>query len=83
LNQNYPNPFNPITKISYTIPQSGFVELKVYDALGNLVKSLVSEQKEAGSFDVEFNGANLSSGIYYYQLKAGNFTETKKLFLIK
>ncbi|HMN49401.1 MAG TPA: T9SS type A sorting domain-containing protein [Ignavibacteriaceae bacterium] len=83
LNQNYPNPFNPITKISYTIPQSGFVELKVYDALGNLVKSLVSEQKEAGSFDVEFNGANLSSGIYYYQLKAGNFTETKKLVLMK
>jgi len=83
LNQNYPNPFNPSTQISFSIPQSGFVELKVYDALGNLVKQLVGEQKEAGSYDVEFNGANLSSGIYYYQIKAGNFTDTKKLVLMK
>lgn len=83
LDQNYPNPFNPTTKISYSIPQSGYVNLKVYDALGNLVKELVSEQKDAGYFDVQFDGSNLSSGIYYYQIKVGNFTDTKKLVIMK
>jgi hypothetical protein len=83
LSQNHPNPFNPTTKISYSIPQSGYVNLKVYDALGNLVKELVSEQKEAGYFDVQFDGSNLSSGIYYYQIKVGNFTDTKKLVIMK
>lgn len=83
LAQNYPNPFNPTTRISYTIPQAAYVQLNVYDGLGNLVKELVSEQKEAGYFDVQFDGSNLSSGIYYYQIKAGNFTETKKLVLMK
>lgn len=83
LSQNYPNPFNPTTKISYSIPQNGYVNLNVYDALGNLIKELVSEQKEAGYFDVQFDGSNLSSGIYYYQIKVGNFTDTKKLVIMK
>lgn len=83
LEQNYPNPFNPTTKISYSIPQSGFVEINVYDVVGNLIKRLVSENKEAGYYDIQFDGTGLSSGIYYYQLKSGNFIETKKLVLMK
>uniref|UniRef100_A0A7V3E7N0 T9SS type A sorting domain-containing protein n=2 Tax=Ignavibacterium album TaxID=591197 RepID=A0A7V3E7N0_9BACT len=83
LEQNYPNPFNPNTTIRYSIPKSSFVELKVYDGLGNLIQTLVSENLNAGNYEVQFNGANLSSGIYYYQIKAGNFTSTKKLVLMK
>lgn len=83
LNQNYPNPFNPSTKISYTIPKAGFVELTIYDALGNVISTLVQDSKEAGSYDVEFNGKGLSSGIYFYKLKSGNFSDVKKLMLIK
>ena len=83
LNQNYPNPFNPTTKISYSIPQSGFVQLNVYDALGNIVKTLVNESKDAGYYDVEFNASGLTSGIYFYQIKSGNFSETKKLVIMK
>ena len=83
LNQNYPNPFNPTTNISYSIPEAGFVEIKVYDAIGKLVTTLVSESKDAGYYDVEFDGSNLTSGIYLYQIKAGNFTQTKKLVLMK
>lgn len=79
LEQNYPNPFNPST----TIPKSSYVELKVYDGLGNLVQSLVNEYLDAGTYEFTFNGANLSSGIYYYQIKAGEFTATKKLVLMK
>lgn len=83
LSQNYPNPFNPTTKISYTIPQTGFVEINVYDAIGNLIKTLVSGSKDAGSYDVEFDGSGLTSGIYFYQIKSGNFTDTKKFVLMK
>jgi len=83
LSQNYPNPFNPSTRISYSIPTDGYVTLKVYDVLGNEVASLVDEQKQSGSFDVNFNASALSSGVYYYTLKAGEFTSTKKLVLMK
>ena len=91
LEQNYPNPFNPTTKIKYTIPSVGtslmkflqFVQLKVYDVLGNEVATLVNEEKPAGSYEVTFDASQLSSGIYFYTLKAGSFTETKKMAMMK
>jgi len=83
LNQNYPNPFNPVTIIRYQIPERGFITLKVYDVLGNEVATLINEEKPTGSYYVEFDGSNLSSGIYYYRLSAGNFVATKKLILLK
>jgi len=83
LEQNYPNPFNPLTKIKYQISGLGFVTLKVYDILGNEIAPLVKEEKPAGSYEVGFNGTNLTSGIYFYQLRAGNYTETRKMILLK
>ncbi len=83
LSQNYPNPFNPSTVINYTLQQSAHVALKVYDLLGHEVVSLVDEQKPAGEYFVKFNATNLSSGIYFYRLSAGNFSEMKKMILIK
>jgi len=83
LSQNYPNPFNPSTTISYSIPNDSYVTLKVYDVLGNEVASLVDEQKQNGTFDIHFSASTLSSGVYYYKLKAGEFTSTKKLVLMK
>jgi photosystem II stability/assembly factor-like uncharacterized protein len=83
LSQNYPNPFNPSTTIRYSIPTSEFVTIKVYDVLGNEIATLVNEDKPAGSYEVNFNAAKLSSGIYFYSLQAGSFTQTKKLILIK
>ena len=83
LNQNYPNPFNPTTTISYSIKSAGDVTLKVYDMLGTEVASLVNEVKEAGNYSIEFNAAELPSGIYVYRLASGNFMETKKLVLLK
>ncbi len=83
LYQNYPNPFNPVTNLKFEIPGSGFVTLKVYDILGNEAATLVNEKKSAGSYQVTFDGSNLASGIYFYKLEAGNFTETKRMVLIK
>jgi len=83
LSQNYPNPFNPTTTIDYSIGSPGLATLKVYDMLGTEVASLVNENKEAGSYSVEFNASNLPSGIYFYTLISGNFMETKKLILLK
>jgi len=91
LEQNYPNPFNPSTKIKFTIPsviasgakQSQMVTLKVYDVLGNEIATLVNEEILAGEYEVKFNAANLPSGIYFYQLSAGQYIETKKMILIK
>jgi len=83
LSQNYPNPFNPTTTISYSIPQNALVTLKVYDVLGSEVAELVNGQVEAGVHKVNFNAYNLNSGIYFYTIKAGNFSETKKLMLVK
>jgi len=85
LSQNYPNPFNPSTIISYQLPKAGNVTLKVFDVLGNEIATLVDEYRNAGSYDVQFtmNNVQLSSGIYFYQLKAGEFVETKKMILLK
>ncbi|NWG29748.1 MAG: T9SS type A sorting domain-containing protein [Ignavibacteriaceae bacterium] len=90
LEQNYPNPFNPSTVISYQLPVSGDVTLKVYDVLGNEIATLVDEYKPAGSYEFEFNASshsgevrNLPSGTYFYQLRAGSFVETKKMILMK
>jgi hypothetical protein len=83
LKQNYPNPFNPSTVISYTLPTSGEVTLKVYNVLGDEVTTLVNEEKSAGSYEVKFDASQLSSGIYFYKLQAGLFVETKKMMLIR
>jgi hypothetical protein len=83
LEQNYPNPFNPLTKIRYQIPQTSFVSLKISDVLGKEEAILVNEEKSPGNYEVNFNANNLSSGIYFYTLKAGNFIETKKMVLMK
>jgi photosystem II stability/assembly factor-like uncharacterized protein len=83
LNQNYPNPFNPTTSIKYSVAKTGLVTLKVYNAMGQEVASLVNEAKEAGSYEVTFNASNLSSGVYFYELNAGDFTSVKKMMLIK
>jgi len=85
LSQNYPNPFNPSTTISYQIPSKSFVTLKVYDLLGNEVTELVNDWKETGSYTVQFtiSGKQLASGMYFYTLTAGKFTDTKKFILLK
>jgi len=83
LEQNYPNPFNPSTTISYSITEKGIVTLNVFDALGIEVRQLVGEEHEAGSHKVEFSAEGLSSGFYFYQLKSGNYIETKKMILLK
>ncbi len=78
LSQNYPNPFNPTTKIEFSIPQTSLVSLKVYDVLGREIATFIYEEKPEGVYNIIFNGSNLSSGVYFYQLKSGNFVETKK-----
>jgi len=83
LYQNYPNPFNPVTKISFDIPEKNNVKIKIFDVLGKLVKVLLNETKDAGSYSVTFDGTNLPSGVYYYEIKAGNYTAAKKMALIK
>ena len=87
LIQNYPNPFNPSTKISWQAPVSGWQTLKVYDVLGNEVATLVDEYRNAGSYEVEFKSTagsrQLANGVYFYQLKAGDYLETKKMILLK
>ena len=83
LNDNYPNPFNPSTTISWQSPVGSWQTLKVYDVLGNEVATLVDEYKPAGKYEVEFNATELTSGVYFYQLKAGEFIQTKKMVLIK
>jgi hypothetical protein len=82
LNQNYPNPFNPSTTISYSLPKAAIVSLRIFNALGQEVATLVNEQKEAGYYQVQWN-ANVSSGIYFYRLQAGEYVETKKMILLK
>jgi hypothetical protein len=83
LTQNYPNPFNPTTTISYRIPQHEFVTLKIYDLLGKEVAVLVNEVKNAGQYNVQWNASALPSGTYFYKIQAGNFTEVKRMLLIK
>ncbi len=83
LEQNYPNPFNPSTTISYSIPASQNVALKIFDMNGKEVRTLVDKHQSAGSYTVEFNGADLSSGMYFYRLQTSSFTITKKMSLVK
>jgi len=93
LSQNYPNPFNPNTIINYSIPSKvkrqmspkgqANVKLMIYNALGKVIATLVNEKQNSGSFEVEFNGKDLPSGIYFYKLEAGDFVETKKMILLK
>lgn len=83
LGQNYPNPFNPSTQISYSVRESGFVSLKVFDVVGREVRTLVNENKPAGTYSVTFDGSNLPSGIYIYRLQAGGYVETKKMSLVR
>jgi hypothetical protein len=83
LNQNYPNPFNPSTIIEYSISERSYVELKVFDMLGNEIKTLVNSNKEAGSYNINFNASNLSSGVYYYTLKTNGNLLTRKMLLLK
>ena len=83
LEQNYPNPFNLSTKIKYHLPEISFVTIKVYDVLGNKITTLVNEKKPAGSYEVEFGGIELPSGIYFYRLQAGSYVESKKMILLK
>jgi hypothetical protein len=83
LQQNYPNPFNPVTSIRFSLPKADIVKLKVFDALGREVELLVNEQVNAGTHEIKFDASKLSSGIYFYTIKTPNFTETKKMMLIK
>ena len=83
LFENYPNPFNPITKIIFAIPEPTFVQIRVFDPFGKEVAVLVNDRKAEGIYQTEFNAGNLSSGIYFYQLTAGKFIETKKMLLVK
>ena len=83
LGQNYPNPFNPSTTINYSIPQSGFVSLKIFNVMGNEIATLVNEQEAAGNYRVEFNSKQLSSGIYFYKLTSGRNTLVRKMILMK
>jgi subtilisin-like proprotein convertase family protein len=83
LDQNYPNPFNPTTTISYQLPISSIVTLKMYDILGREIATLVNEKKDAGKYVIDFNGSYLPSGVYVYRIQAGSFVETKKMMLLK
>ncbi|MCB9250517.1 MAG: T9SS type A sorting domain-containing protein [Ignavibacteriales bacterium] len=83
LAQNYPNPFNPSTTISYNLPNSGFTKLSVYNSLGQEVQSLINDNQSAGTHTVNFNASNLPSGMYFYSLTSGNFTQTNKMILMK
>lgn len=83
LAQNYPNPFNPTTTIGYSIPAAGNVVLKVFNVLGEEIKTLEDGYKAAGIYDVSFNASDLPSGIYYYRIEAGNFSAVKKMILVK
>jgi len=83
LSQNYPNPFNPSTKISFGLSKAGYTSLKIYDALGKEVANLVNSNLQSGSYEVDFNAANLNSGVYFYKLQSDGFIETKKMLLVK
>jgi hypothetical protein len=83
LNQNYPNPFNPVTTINFEIPKQGFVTLKVYDIMGKEIQTLVNETKQAGTYSVDFDGNELSSGVYIYKLETEGFSDMKRMMLVK
>jgi len=83
LSQNYPNPFNPVTKIRFDIPESGIINIKVYNLIGQEVAEVLNEYKNAGTYTVDFNAINLSSGVYFYKITSDKYTETRKMVLMK
>jgi hypothetical protein len=83
LSQNFPNPFNPVTTIRYQIPHRSKVLLKIYDVIGNEVADLINEEQEVGFYNIDFNAAKFSSGVYFYRLQAGSFVQTRKMILMK
>jgi flagellar hook assembly protein FlgD len=83
LLQNYPNPFNPATTIKFSLPQKTHVSLSIYNSMGQEVTKLISKDMNAGVYTTEWNASGFASGVYYYRIVAGNFTETKKLLLLK
>ena len=83
LYNNYPNPFNPTTTIKFDLPKKSYVQMIIYDILGKTVSTLVDENREAGSYEVEWNGSNYSSGTYFYKLSAGDFVDVKRMILLK
>ena len=83
LYQNYPNPFNPDTKISFSVPKTNYVTLIIYNSIGKEIETLVNKKLDAGNYDINFNASNLPSGVYFYRLISGSFSQTKKMILIK
>ncbi len=83
LGQNYPNPFNPSTTIDYSLAEHGSITIKVYNLIGKEMATLVNEEKPAGNYSVKFDASSLSSGVYFYTMKSGNFTQTRKFILMK
>ncbi|KPL06155.1 hypothetical protein AMJ86_09715 [bacterium SM23_57] len=83
LDQNYPNPFNPTTDIKYQLPASGMVTLTVYNAMGQEVATLIDQNQNPGAYRVTWDAGNLPSGIYFYQLKTNNFTDVRRMMLLK
>jgi len=83
LNQNYPNPFNPETKISYSIPNKSDVKIAIYNNMGKEVAKYIYENQAAGSYEINWNAKDLPSGVYYYKLISENFSDTKKMILLK
>jgi hypothetical protein len=83
ISQNYPNPFNPVTEITFGLPKDEFVTIDIYNSIGQKVITLINEYKSAGSYNIQFDGQNYASGLYIYKIKAGSFTETKKMLLTK
>jgi glucuronoarabinoxylan endo-1,4-beta-xylanase len=83
LEQNYPNPFNPTTMIQYELASPSEVKLRVFDVLGREVATLINARQSAGRYRVEFNASRLSSGVYFYRLETQNFSQTRKMFLVK
>ncbi len=83
LEQNYPNPFNPQTNINFSLPKNSNVKLRIYSTTGKMITELINENKMAGNYSVNFDGTDLSSGVYFYSLETDNFRETKSMMLVK
>ena len=83
LYQNYPNPFNPVTKIKFDMPKNGFVRIQVFDIAGRLIHTLINDFKFRGSYEINFDGSNLTSGVYFYKMETVDYSDVKKMLLLK